>query len=80
MNELRFGDIVAPEPLCGFHLRSGASAYPDAVVISEKPLMLCSRGADMLWTSTIDKVSFKVVGRATADQLKKCMERLPKGA
>lgn len=70
------GDIVEPTAASGFWLRSGASLYNEAVVISVDPFKLCSIESDMLWTSTIKPEYFKHVGVASEDILKNCLRRL----
>lgn len=73
-----FGDVVQPVANSGTKLRSGAGWYDSAIVISEKPLILCSPDADMLWSSTVDTMKLESIGKCDAHQLKKCMQRLPR--
>lgn len=73
----KVGDIVEPVPGSGTFLRSGASQYLCAVVISSKPLMLVSLETDMLWTATVNDMSLQVCGKATPEQLALCMKRMP---
>jgi hypothetical protein len=77
MKKFSIGDIVRPIPGSFTQLRSGAAWYSCAVVISEEPLMIVSVGADMLWSTTTDKMELEVCGRATPHQLKRCFRRLP---
>lgn len=73
----RFGDVVQPVQGSSTRLRSGAGWYDCAIVISEKPLMLTSPDADMLWCSAMEGMELEVIGQCDAHQLKKCMARLP---
>lgn len=71
---MRVGWIVARKD--GNHLRSGASAYEDAVVVQSDPLVLVSRETDMRWKSTVRDVEFVRIGAASKEQLERCMCRL----
>lgn len=73
-NKLVVGDIVRPTG--NQRLRSGASEYTTAVVISIDPFVLCSKEADMRWSSTVDITKFEHAGVADAKVLAKCMRRL----
>lgn len=77
VSALRFkvGDIVEPVPGSGYYLRSGASAYNDAVVVSVVPFVLVSRGADMRWSATSDARFLQKAGEAFDTLLAKCMAR-----
>lgn len=74
--ELKVGDIVQPTTTSGFHLRSGAEAYTEAVVISETPFIITSLEGDMKWEATIQKEYFEVVGEADPETLSRCQRRL----
>lgn len=73
-NKFLVGDIV--KPTGDQRLRSGASEYTEAVVISVDPFVLCSKEADMRWSSTVDISKFEQAGVADATVLAKCMLRL----
>lgn len=71
---LEVGDLVkSVHP--GFHLRSGCSAYDDAVVASLEPFVLISREGDMRWSSTIAPYYFEKTGRADEATLAVVMKR-----
>lgn len=73
---MKVGDIVSPTIESRFKLVSGCSYYTEAVVISEEPLILVSLESDMMWSATIKKEYFEVVGKASKKILKKCNRRL----
>lgn len=72
--KMNVGDIV--ERADRDYLRSGGEAYSAAVVVQTKPLILVSFGTDMRWESTVQDVTFSVVGQATEAQLTACMRRI----
>ena len=72
------GKVVAPKRGCD-PLRSGAEAYPGAVVVSIEPFMLVSEFGDMMW-STRRIEDFEVVGEATPEMTKAVKERLQREA
>lgn len=72
---MKIGDIVAPN--VGHGLRSGASAYGAAVVVSMEPFVMVSEHADMRWGAQEAK-NFHVRQQATPEQLAICMQRLLK--
>lgn len=76
---LNVGDIVKPT-LKFYALRSGGSAYDDAVVASVKPFVLISREGDMKWTATVKPWNFVVTGRADAETMEKVTDRLNRDA
>lgn len=76
MSAIKRGDIVEPTKESGFWLRSGGSAYQDAVCVSASPLILVSRAGDMRWSATVKTKYFHAVGRATPAMMKTCDKRL----
>jgi hypothetical protein len=72
---MKVGDIVQPEA-DGSPLRSGNIAYPYAIVVQVKPLVLVSAQADMRWSSTLKDHKFNVIGTAKPEALARCMTRL----
>lgn len=75
---MEVGNIIKPTKESGFHLRSGASAYDKAVVISLEPFIITSEESDMRWEVTIKKGYFEVVGQADKVTLEYCKRRLNK--
>lgn len=77
MTTFNIGDIVAyPNEDYAPQLRSGASWYPDAVVIQAQPVILVSREGDMRWSATVQEDKLQVVGKANEKELAKVMARL----
>ena len=70
--ELAVGCVV--EATNGNQLRSGASWYKDAVVISMEPFIMTSRETDMCWSS-FDKEDVTVVGKVSDEYLKYCQDK-----
>lgn len=73
---MKIGSIIKPTKESGYHLRSGASAYDKAVVISLDPFVITSEDSDMLWEATIKKEYFEVIGQANKTILEHCKKRL----
>lgn len=76
--EPKVGDLVKPNKQSGYILASGSGTYDEAVVVSESPFILTSVDADMMWSSTIKKEYFDVIGTVNADILAHCKKRLIK--
>ena len=72
------GDIVRPRPGRD-PLRSGASAYRDAVVVRVSPFALVSREGDMLWSHTVSREDFQVTDRASFELWDRCRKRVTHG-
>jgi hypothetical protein len=74
---LQPGMVVAPieRPHGTAWLRSGAEAYPGAVVVSINPFVLVSVDGDMMWHSH-QAEDFYQVGYATAEMTKAVKARL----
>lgn len=72
------GDIVRPFPHAG-PLASGCSRYEDAIVVRVNPFAVVSRGADMIWSCTVDRSDFLPVGRADSGLFERCLNRLTYG-
>jgi hypothetical protein len=71
---LQIGDIVEPININGY-LRSGASVYDDAVIVSVDPFVLVSRETDMMW-SQMEKKNFRFKEKATPVMLRDCLRRV----
>ena len=71
---MEIGDLVKPTKESNFILRSGASYYLDAVIVSMEPFVLVSWETDMLWNET-NKKDFIVKRPAPTEIFKKCLER-----
>lgn len=71
---MKIGDVV--EPIPPMQLRSGGSAYRDAVVISVEPFILASWGADMKWIAAVKPEEFRVIGQVEPSRLRFCKRRL----
>jgi len=76
MHKFKVGDLVNYKSNCGNYLRSGASIYSDAVVISENPFICASQTGDMRWEATLEPDSMEKVGTASKDALASAMRRL----
>lgn len=72
--DARVGDVVRNKD--GSMPRSGCSAYPYAIVISDNPFAVASIGGDTLWTSTVNAAQFEVVGVANGKELAGAMQRV----
>lgn len=70
------GSIVRPVNSDTEPLRSGGEYYTHAIVVRVNPLVLVSEDTDMRWQSTIQDRSFVVIGKAPADVLERCKQRL----
>ena len=62
------GHIVKPKSN-DFLLRSGCSAYAEAVCVSEDPFVLVSPHGDMRWQSTVEADNFIIVRVATQEEM-----------
>ena len=71
---LAIGDVV--ERMDGALLRSGAEAFPTAIVVQVKPLVLVSEDASMRWEHSIEGVRFRPLFKASAQQMTRCMKRM----
>lgn len=58
--EFKKGDLIKPTKESGFVLRSGASHYDKAIVISVEPFIITSEGFDMRLEATIKKEYFEL--------------------
>ncbi|WPC72961.1 hypothetical protein [Vibrio porteresiae] len=75
LRKVAVGDVVEPiKP--DYQLASGAQRYERAIVVSTSPFVLISELADMRWESTVKREQFKIIGKATDQQLKECIARL----
>ncbi len=69
------GDIVAPVSP-SYALRSGASSYEYAYVVSMSPFVLASESGDMRWQRTVKPEFFHVIGSATSFEMENAMRRV----
>lgn len=69
---VRIGDIVMP--ISGANLRSGASVYNSAVVMTLDPFVLVSEGTDMKW-STLRVEDFTRIRKAKKSVFNNCWKR-----
>lgn len=67
--------VISTDP--GYPLRSGASLYTHAIVISTDPLILVSEESDMRW-SNFPPENLKAIGMAFPEQFKLAQRRLEK--
>ena len=75
LRKVAVGDVVEPiKP--DYQLASGAQRYERAIVVSTSPFVLISELADMRWESTVKREQFKIIGKATDQQLKECIAHL----
>jgi hypothetical protein len=70
---IEIGDYVATKD--GYYLRSGASMYIWAVVVSLDPFVLVSETFDMLWTKITPDMVYPIKHKADMIVLAGCMER-----
>lgn len=77
---MKVGNIVAYKEGTGYHLVSGGSYYPYAIVGLLEPLTLISEEGDMKWTATVEPEFLEVRGEATAEQMKPIAERMARDA
>ena len=75
-HNFKVGDLVNYKNGAPEYLRSGASVYSCAVVISEKPFVCASVDGDMRWESTLQPLQMEKIGTASAHDLKNAMRRL----
>ncbi len=73
---MKIGNIIKPTKESGFHLRSGAGYYKQAVIISLEPFIITTEDSDMKWEATIKEEYFEVVGEADKATLEHCKRRL----
>ncbi len=72
--KIEVGSIV--EPMSNeYTLASGCSRYDNAIVVQLDPFVLVSEGTDMRW-GRCEAKNYSVIGTASDDVLKACMERL----
>lgn len=74
-NEFNIGDVVAYKPGIGV-LQCGHRSYTDAVVVSARPFVLCSKDAQMVWSATVAPKDFVKTGRAGFIHIRRIRERL----
>jgi hypothetical protein len=67
------GDVVIPK--VGANLCSGSMAYSSAVCVQADPFVLVSHGADMRWSSTVQRENFMPIGKASEAVLKRLQKR-----
>lgn len=71
---LKQGSIVRAKDPYGNPLRSGASLYNIAIVVSVEPFIMVSEGTDMLW-QYYPASEVEVIGEANENLLAKCFTR-----
>jgi hypothetical protein len=71
----KVGQAVSPVSH-SYALRSGASAYSFAIVVSMEPFVLVSERGDMRWQASVKPEFFHVIGEATSHELEIAMTRL----
>ena len=71
---LRIGHRVSR--IDGEHLRSGASTYTSAIVVSTDPFVLVSDDTTMKWQETVKASDFECCGYVERELVEKCRARL----
>lgn len=71
---LKQGSIVRAKNPYGNPLRSGASSYDIAIVVSVEPFVMVSEETDMLW-QCYPASDVEVIGEASEEMLAKCFTR-----